>query len=43
MWNSAWGYSQMYGSSRSIVPGFGLDMSMWQRHTQPWAFSGTSE
>jgi hypothetical protein len=28
---------------RSIVPGFGLDMSMWQRHTQPFAFSGTSE
>ena len=43
MWKSDCGYSRMYGSSRSIVPGFGLDMSMWHRHTQPLAFSGTSE
>ena len=32
----------MYGSSRSIVAGFGVERSMWQRHTQPRAFSGTS-
>ena len=33
----------MYGSSRSIVAGFGVETSMWQRQTQPSAFSGTSE
>ena len=29
-----------YGSSRSIVAGFGVERSMWQRHTQCRAFSG---
>ena len=33
----------MYGRSRPSVAGFGVEMSMWQRQTQPRAFSGTSE
>ena len=32
----------MYGNSWRIVSGFGVETSMWQRHTQPFAFSGTS-
>ena len=33
----------MYGSSRSIVCGFGVETSMWQRHTHAFAFSGARE
>ena len=33
----------MYGSSRSIVAGFGVERSMWQRQIQWRAFSGASE
>ena len=32
----------MCGSSRAIVSGLGVETSMWQRHSQLVAFSGTS-
>ena len=32
----------MCGSNRAIVSGLGVERSMWQRHTQLAAFSGTS-
>ncbi len=31
----------MYGISCEIVSWFGVERSMWHRHTQPLAFSGT--
>src|SRR5688500_15829441 len=41
-WNSDCGYSQMYGRSCSIVGGFGVDTSMWQRQTPAFALSAPS-
>ena len=34
MWYTEAGYPLTYGSSRSSVAGFGVERSMWQRHTQ---------